>query len=264
MSRAKWYVAAAALMVMALAVAGCQKEQTATEEAQMAQPAPAKATPIDPATVGSVSGTVKFEGTPPKAVRIDMSQDPACKATSTSPAMSEMVVVDKGNLANVFVYVKDGLGDRTFDVPTEKVTIDQHGCRYHPHVEGVMAGQTVEILNSDDTTHNIHPTPAPASGNREWNESQAPKATPLEKTFAREELMLPVKCNQHPWMKMYINVVKNPFFAVSGADGTFEIKGLPPGEYTIAAVHEKLGEQTMKVTIAAKEAKTAEFSFKGQ
>ena len=263
MSRNRWYATAAVLAVLALAVGGCQQQQTATQEAQTAAPA-AKATPIDPATVGSVSGTVKFDGTPPKAVRIDMSQDPACKAGSMGPAMSEVAVVDKGNLANVFVYVKEGLGDRSFDAPKERATIDQHGCRYHPHVLGVMAGQTLEILNSDETTHNIHPTPTAESGNREWNESQAPKAAPLEKTFAREEILLPVKCNQHPWMKMYVNVVKNPFFAVSGADGTFEIKGLPPGDYTIAAVHEKFGEQTAKVTIGAKEAKTAEFTYKGQ
>ncbi len=184
-----------------------------------------------------------------------MSQDAACKGTN----MAETIVANNGKLANVFVYVKEGLGDRTFDVPKDSVTIDQKGCQYHPHVLAVMAGQNIEIRNDDDTTHNIHPTP---KDNREWNESQPPKAAAIEKNFAREEIMLPVKCNQHPWMKMYVNVVKTPFFAVTGADGKYEIKGLPPGDYTLAFVQEKLGEQDQKVTLAAKDSKTVDQGFK--
>ncbi len=241
----------------ALILAACNKkeEQPANTMSQTAAtPAPAAA-PIDPATVATVNGTVKFDGAAPKAAKIDMSQDPACKGMNEA----EAVVVDGGNLANVFVYVKDGLGSRTFDVPTTPVVLDQQGCKYHPHVLGVMAGQTVQIKNDDQTTHNIHPTP---KDNREWNESQPPAAAPLEKNFAREEIMLPVKCNQHPWMKMYINVVKTPFYAVTDKSGKYEIKGLPPGDYTIAFVQEKLGEQDQKVTVAAKDTKTVDQSFK--
>ena len=237
-------------------VAGCggKKEETAEQPAATPAAAPA-ATPIDPATVASVSGTVKFEGTAPAAQKIDMSQDPACKGTNTA----EAVVASGGHLANVFVYVKDGLGNRTFDIPKEAVELNQSGCKYHPHMMGVMAGQDIKIVNSDATTHNIHPTP---KDNREWNESQPPSSAPLQKNFAREEILLPVKCNQHPWMKMYINVVKSPFYAVSGADGKFEIKGLPPGDYTLAFVHEKYPEQDVKVTLAAKDAKTVDVTFK--
>jgi plastocyanin len=239
-----------------LALAACnKKEEPPANNTMSEQPAQPAATPIDPATVATVSGTVKFDGAAPKPAKIDMSQDPACKGGNES----ENVVVDNGDLANVFVYVKDGLGNRTFDVPSTPVTLDQQGCRYHPHVLGVMAGQTVEIKNDDQTTHNIHPTP---KDNREWNESQPPSSAALEKNFAREEIMLPVKCNQHPWMKMYINVVKSPFFAVTGKDGKYEIKGLPPGDYTIAFVHEKLGEQEQKVHVDAKESKTVDQSFK--
>lgn len=246
------------LALMALMfLAACNKKETNEEQktgGENATPAPA-ATPIDQSTVGSVSGSVKYDGAAPKAQKIDMSQDPACKGTNEA----ENIVADKGSLANVFVYVKDGLGNRTFDVPKDPVVLDQSGCRYHPHVLGVMAGQTVQIKNDDPTTHNIHPTP---KDNREWNESQPPQAAPIEKTFAREEIMLPVKCNQHPWMKMYLNVVKSPFYAVTGADGKYEIKGLPPGDYTIAFVHERLGEQTQKVTVAPKESKTVDQGFK--
>jgi plastocyanin len=209
-----------------LALAACSKKEESPAAAPAAeQPAPA-ATPIDPATVATIDGTVKFDGTAPKASKIDMSQDPGCKGTNSA----ENLVVNNGDLANVFVYVKDGLGSRTFDVPSAAVVLDQKGCQYHPHVLGVMAGQTVTINNDDPTTHNIHPTP---KDNREWNESQPPSSPALQKTFAREEIMLPVKCNQHPWMKMYINVVKSPFFAVTDASGKYEIKGLPPGDYTL-------------------------------
>jgi len=245
-----------ALCALLLTVA-CNKKEEQPANTMAEQPAAAApaATPIDPATAATVSGTVKFDGTAPKPSKIDMSQDPACKGMNEA----ENVVVANGDLANVFVYVKDGLGARTFDVPKDAVVLDQSGCKYHPHVLGVMAGQTVQIKNDDQTTHNIHPTP---KDNREWNESQPPSSPAIEKNFAREEIMLPVKCNQHPWMKMYINVVKTPFFAVTDKDGKYEIKGLPPGDYTIAFVQEKLGEQDQKVTVAAKETKTVDQSFK--
>jgi plastocyanin len=239
----------------------CSKKENTNEEQTSAptsesQPT-ATSTPIDPATAATVSGTVKFDGAAPKPAKIDMSQDPSCKGAN----QAETVVAEGGNLANVFVYVNDGLGNRNFEVPKDAVTIDQEGCRYHPHVLGVMTGQNIQIKNSDPTTHNIHPTP---KDNREWNESQPPKAPAIEKTFTREEILLPVKCNQHPWMRMYVNVVKNPFYAVTGSDGKYEIKGLPPGDYTLAFIQEKLGTQEQKVTVAAKDSKTVDATFKAQ
>jgi plastocyanin len=262
MNRKTWLALVGLCAILGLLVlAGCSKKETteqasnATEE-KMATPAPA-ATPIDPATVATVSGTVKLDGAAPKPNKIDMSQDPACKGANTA----ETVIADGGKLANVFVYVKDGLGNRTFDTPKDPVVIDQQGCKYHPHVLGVMTGQDVQIKNDDQTTHNIHPTP---KDNREWNESQPPGSAAITKQFAREEIMLPVKCNQHPWMKMYLNVVNSPFFAVTDASGKYELKGLPPGTYTIAFVQEKLGEQTQQVTVAPKDSKTVDQSFKAE
>jgi plastocyanin len=247
--------APAVFALVPLAGCGGNKEASPEQPSASAPAAAPAATPIDPATAATVVGTVKFDGSAPKAAKIDMSQDPNCAGSNTA----ENVVVSDGHLENVFVYVKEGLGTRTFDVPKDEVTLNQSGCRYHPHVLGVMAGQTIKIVNGDPTTHNIHPTP---KDNREWNESQAPQAAALEKTFAREEIMLPVKCNQHPWMRMFVNVVKNPFYAVTGPDGKFELKGLPPGDYTIAFVHEKLPEQDIKVTLAAKDSKTVDVTFK--
>ncbi|HEY1340419.1 MAG TPA: carboxypeptidase regulatory-like domain-containing protein, partial [Bryobacteraceae bacterium] len=137
---------------------------------------------------------------------------------------------------------------------------DQKGCMYQPHVIGVMAGQNVDIKTSDSTNHNIHPQP---SINPDWNESQPPGSEDKMKSFARQEIMIPVKCNIHPWMRAYISVVSHPFYAVTGDDGTFTIKGLPPGTYTVEMVHEKFGKQEQQITVGAKESKTADFTVKG-
>src|SRR6516165_10451097 len=191
MNRTCWITTPVSMLALCalLVLAACSKKEEAPAPASETPAAAAPAaTPIDPATVATVNGTVKFDGTAPKPAKIDMSQDPGCKGTN----QAETVVVDNGDLANVFVYVKDGLGNRTFDAPKDPVVLDQKGCQYHPHVLGVMTGQTVKINNDDPTTHNIHPTP---KDNREWNESQPPSSAPIEKSFAREEIMLPVKCN---------------------------------------------------------------------
>jgi hypothetical protein len=140
------------LLGITLLLTACNKkdntEQSTNSTAeQQAAPGPA-ATPIDPSTAATVNGTVKFDGTAPKPAKIDMSQDPGCKGSNEA----EAIMVSGGDLANVFVYVKDGLGSRTFDVPKDPVDLDQSGCKYHPHVLGVMAGQTVEIKNADPTT----------------------------------------------------------------------------------------------------------------
>lgn len=207
----------------------------------------------------SVKGIVKFDGASPKPTRIDMAQDPLCAKGRSSPATTEDVVVGAdGGLANVVVYVSDGLTSHDFRPPQQAVVLEQKGCQYRPHVLALQANQTLNIVNSDETTHNIHPTP---NNNREFNMTQ-PHGMPLEHTFAREEVAIPVKCNVHPWMKGYIAVFKHPFFAVTDKTGSFELKGLPPGSYTISAWQEKLGTQIQKVTVTAGKMETVNFNFK--
>ena len=203
--------------------------------------------PIDPASAASISGTVRFAGMPPAPQKIDMSADSGCKGQN----QSEIAVVNDGRLANVVVYVKDGLDGRSFPAPTGKVTILQEGCRYVPHVAAAMVGQPVEFVDTDDTLHNIHPIP---KSNAEWNQSEMPNGS-FARPFTAAEIMIPIKCNQHPWMKMYLSVLSNPFFAVTGKDGSFALKGLPPGTYTVTAVHEKFGERDMKIAVGPKEDK---------
>ena len=224
---------------------------------------PANLTTVDPATAASIHGTIHFSGRPPAPVQIDMGMDPGCTISNSKPNFSQQFVVNDGRLANVYIYVKQGLEGKNFAVPPTPVILDQKGCRYEPHVIGLMAGQTLHVLNSDPTMHNVHAQPN-APSNPQWNMSQMPKGAPIEKTFHDPEVMMPFKCNQHPWMKAYVNVAANPFYAVSDASGKFQINGLPPGEYTIAAVHEAVGEQTQQVTVGAKESKAVEFTFTSQ
>ncbi len=254
-SRYASFLAVAALAVLA----ACGSKEPAPAEQPKAA-APAAATTVDPATAGTVTGSVKLEGAAPKAKRIRMDAEPSCASKHGSGVTDEEYVVgDGGAFGNVVVYVKEGLKGN-FAESKETVVLDQVGCLYTPHVVAVQTNQPIEIKNSDSTTHNIHPTPA---NNREWNESQPQGAAPLQKSFAREELAIPVKCNVHPWMKSYIAVFKHPYFRVTGKDGKFEIKNLPPGEYTLEAWHEKLGASaTQKVTIGAKESKAVDFVFK--
>ena len=206
----------------------------------------------------SVKGTVKFDGTAPKPTRIDMSQDPICAKAHTTPVTTEDIVVSDGALANAVVYISDGLAAQTFEPPPQPAVLEQKGCQYKPHVLALQANQKLSVVNSDETTHNIHPTP---NNNREWNMTQ-PHAMPMEQTFARAEVAIPVKCNVHPWMKGFIAVFKHPYFAVTDKSGNFELKNVPPGTYTITAWQEKLGTQVQKVTVGAGEAKTLDFAFK--
>lgn len=209
--------------------------------------------------LSSIKGTIKLDGTAPKPTRIDMSQDPLCAKAHSTPATTEDFVVGRdGGLANVVVYVSEGLTSHNFPPPAQPAVLEQKGCQYKPHVLAMQAGQKLDVVNSDETTHNIHPTP---ENNREWNMTQ-PHGMPLEQTFAREEVAIPVKCNVHPWMKGYIAVLKHPYFAVSDKNGNFEIRDLPPGSYTITAWQEKMPPQSQKVTVGADEAKTLDFTFK--
>jgi hypothetical protein len=249
-------------VVLVLSILGC-KSQPSSQPANNASslsaaassPTPAVAPAPDAGSVGSITGVVSFTGAPPKPATLDMTADPMCPQT---PQPSDTVMIKNGKVANVFVYVKEGAPSGPFTPPSDPVVLDQKNCRYTPHMMGIMVKQPFKVMNDDQADHNIHDMPAK---NAAFNESQMPTDKPITKSFSTPEMMIVLQCNQHPWMRAYVNVMSNPFYAVTSDSGTFEIKNLPPGEYTIAAVHEKFGEKTMKVKVAPKEAVKADLEF---
>ena len=209
---------------------------------------------------GTVSGKVTYTGTPAKQKPIDMSKEPSCAKQHATPVTVESVVTGPNNaLDNVVVYVSSGAPDDG-QVPAQAVTFEQKGCQYIPHVLVMHVNQELKIVNSDQTSHNIHPL---AKVNREWNKSQAPGAAPIVEKFAREEF-ISVKCNVHPWMHGYFVVLKTSHYDVSKGEGDFKLPNLPPGKYTLTAWHEEYGTQTADVTITGNETKDVNFTFKAE
>ncbi len=209
-----------------------------------------------------VKGKILFKGDEKKFVRqtLDTTKDPNCAKSKAKIGSWEFVLNTKTTpitVRNVLVYVKDGVGDRKFEAPKDPVTLDQQGCEYTPHVLALQEGQEILIRNSDDTNHNIHFLP---KVNQEINRTQ-PQKNDQFKVKLDAEAPFHVKCDVHPWMGAYVAVFKHPFFSVAGEDGTYTIKGLSPGKYTIAAWHEKWGEQTATVEVKTGESKDHDFTY---
>lgn len=206
----------------------------------------------------SVVGTISLKGTPGKVRILDMTADPTCQQQNRKPT-PEYVIANQGRLKNAFIYVKgDTLNAYRFEMPDSDVIMNQRACYFEPHVFGLRAGQTLRVINGDPTFHNVHPTP---KLNPEWNQTQPATAPPLVKTFPRAEVMIPIKCNQHPWMKAYVGVMNHPYFAVSDRSGKFEIRGLPAGTYKLVVWHEVFGEQEIEITLVPGENRNADFTF---
>lgn len=204
----------------------------------------------------SIAGKILYTGPPPVLKHHSLNSEPDCEKKHPDGILSQEVVVNPNHtLQNVLIYVKDGLPNKQYPAPATPVKIDQSGCMFLPHVVAVMVNQPVQFLNSDAASHNVHAMP---KLNRDWNVAQDRGSAEITK-FPKFEIGMPVRCNIHRWMQMYISVLSNPFFAVTGKDGNFIIKGLPPGEYTIEVWQEKFGTQTLKVKTGTR----ADFTFKG-
>ena len=207
-----------------------------------------------------VTGTVTFDGKAPVLRPLAMDADPACAKKHTGPVANEMLVLGTANtMANVMVWVSKGLpAGKTWPAPTTPVVLDQKGCQYLPHVQGIMVGQAYRILNSDGILHNVHALP---KINKGFNRPMPPTLKEANATFDKPEPMFQIKCDVHPWMMAYVGAFNHPFFSVTGTDGKFTISGLDPGTYEITAWHERLGTQTASVTVAANETKSQNFKF---
>jgi plastocyanin len=187
-----------------------------------------------------------------------MDSDPNC-AKPDAPAPEDVIAVGQdGALKNAFVYVKDGLGTLRFPIPSQTVVLDQQGCHYTPRILGVQVGQALEVLNSDQTLHNVHAIP---ETNQEFNTGQPLAGMKHTHRFSAKEVMVLFKCDVHPWMRAHVGVLDHPYFAVTDGSGAFTLKGLPPGTYTVEVWHESLGTQTQSVTIGPQETRDVAFSF---
>jgi plastocyanin len=203
---------------------------------------------------------VVLTGTPPPPARLQMNADPVCaKKHQTTAVLSQTVETGAdGALKNTLVFVKDGVTG-AYPAPSTPATLDQVGCVYTPHVFGVMAGQPVQIINSDPTLHNIHPMPVTNAG---FNIGMPIEGMKQTRVFSKAEAPFHVKCDVHPWMSAYIGVFSHPFFGVSNEQGEVELKNLPAGTFQVQAWQEKYGALTQSVTVAVGETRQITFTFK--
>lgn len=209
-------------------------------------------------SAAEISGKVTLKGTPPPERAIPL--DAACGKSQPEGVKTRLYVVgDGGALANVFVYIKEGA--KASEAAGEAPLLDQVGCEYQPYVMGVQTGQKFKIRNSDPVMHNVHATPKPAAGNKEFNFAQVTKGQVNEKSFDKAEVLVRMKCDVHPWMFAYVGVVDHPHFAVTGKDGSFKLPNLPAGKYTIEAFHLKAGTAMQEITVGADDKKTADFTL---
>ena len=211
----------------------------------------------------SISGRVVYDGTPPTRKKINPSTDPHCmEMHANDPLMEDSLVVgEDGGVRYVFVEVVGGLPKgKTYDPPPTPVTLDQRGCMYAPHVIGVQAGQSIEVVNDDDTNHNVHGMPR---ANKVFNKGQAKRGMRDDFMMTQPEIFR-IRCDVHGWMDGWFYGADNPYYAVTEKDGSFKLTDVPPGSYTVEVWHEKLGKSTQKVTVKAKEDAKVNFEMAGK
>ena len=214
---------------------------------------------IQTATAADIAGKITLKGTPPAEVPIPF--DPSCGKFHTQKATTQFYVVGPGGeLADVFVYIKEGAKPTPPAADLKPAELDQVGCIYAPYIFGLQTGQKLVIKNSDPgILHNVHVIPDAKSGNKESNQAQL-KGQELVKTFDSPEVLLHFKCDVHNWMHAYAGVVNHPYFAVSAKDGTYKIANVPPGKYVVEAYHRKGGKLTKEITVSD-QTQTADFGF---
>ncbi|HXG62578.1 MAG TPA: hypothetical protein VNO22_14510 [Planctomycetota bacterium] len=253
-----------AATLMSVFVLGCGRSETpggsgAASPSPAPAPGAAESRPAPPSGdapkgTASIRGVVRVTGTPARG-KARPSDD--CAALHAGPILLDDIVADaQGRLQWAFVYVRKGLEGRRYPPPAAPVVIDQRGCRYEPHVVGLVAGQRLKVTNSDDLLHNVHGLPF---ANREWNWGQPRKGTENEITLQVPEVMIRMKCDIHPWMSAWIGVLEHPFFAVTGPDGSFAIEGLPDGRYVLEVWHEAFEPVLRDVELKGGESRVEEF-----
>jgi plastocyanin len=238
--------------LVCLALVGCSDSSSGPP------PTPVNVTPVDQSTAGSIRVEVTYNGPARAAQPINMAGTPACAALHSEPVLDPGLVVRDGHLANAVVFIKSGFGDRVFAPPSAPVVIDQKGCMYEPHVAAVMVGQGLEFRNSDQEAHNVHGRTQVADG---WNFLMSRPNSTRDVYIKKPEIGIPVTCDVHPWMRAYISVLDNPYFAVTAGDGSVTLPGVPPGEYVVAVWHESLGTLVRPATVPPQGTVSLLFAF---
>lgn len=215
-------------------------------------------TPVDLSTAGSIQVHVTYSGPVPTPKVINMNGTPACAILHPNPVYDQSLVVTDGQLADALVYIKSGFGERAFAPPTEAVVIDQKGCLYDPHVAAVMVGQPLQFRNGDQEAHNVHGRPKEVEA---WNFLMSRPNSTRDVTFAGPEVGITVSCDVHPWMRAYVSVLDNPYFAITPRDGTVTLKPVPPGDYVVAVWHETLGTLVKPAALPASGTTSVQFAY---
>jgi plastocyanin len=214
------------------------------------------------ARAADIVGTITFKGTPPPEISLadaGMADNADCMAMHTDkPTTHHYIVGKNGEFGNVIVYLQ-GMDGKSTGASAAPALLDQKGCIYEPGILAVQTGQKITVKNSDDCIHNVHAIPK-VNGNQEYNDPQQPGAADLTYTFPKTEMFIKFQCDVHPWMFAWVSVFDHPYFCVSGTDGKFVIKNVPPGKYTIVAAHRKAGTQTADVEVKDGNA-TVNFTF---
>ena len=219
---------------------------------------PRQPTPLDLSTVGTISGSIHFAGSMPEQSVLQLGGWSECAAQHEGTVYAGDVLVTNGRLQNALVYIKDGLGERVFAVPEKPVANDQKGCVFLPRIMALQVDQQLRYRNSDPMAHNVHGLPHNSS---HWNFSLGLKGTSRNVTVAAEEVGIEVKCDIHGWMRSYLGVFDHPYFALSGTDGSFLLRNVPPGEYTIEAWHERFGVRSQRISLPEKGEAVVEMTF---
>jgi len=205
---------------------------------------------------GMIRGVVRFDGTPPQASKIPLAGFAQCNNPKDS---DDDVLIQDGKVRNAFVYIKRGLEDTIVPNGSGEVVLDQAGCLYRPRVIGLQLGQTLVIRNGDAFLHNVHGLPKFSSS---FNLTTPARGTEARRTFEEPEVMVPIRCDVHPWMRAYVGVLPHPYFAVSGADGSFELKNVPAGPYTLEVWHERLGTLALTTDVRPGMTQSVSIAFK--
>lgn len=249
----------AMFVILAVSVAGCGNKQSSGERGGDVPAAHSGGKQVDASSAGSVTGTIRFDGVPPQLKTINMIDVSNCAKMHATPVLTEGVVPgDNGSLQNVVVFLQGDFSAYSFPPTNSPVNVNQEGCVYSPHVVAVMTGDPLEVANADSVTHNIN---AISQSRQGWNETQLPGSAPIVRRFAREEIPITVKCTMHPWMRLYVAVLSHPYFQITGKDGQFALRNVPPGTYTLTAWHEVYGTKKLTVAIQPKQEQTVSITY---